>query len=107
MLEINARVRPNRSATWPKMSPPAAPPSSVTEPSAPAWRLGEPQVGDHRGEREREEHHVERVERPAQRRGDERAPRGGARDAPPAECAGVVWLLRYYELAGLRHVGTP
>ena len=37
------------------------------------------------GEREREQHDVERVERPAERRGDQRASRRGVGDAPPSE----------------------
>ena len=52
-------------------------------------RLREPEVLDDRGERQREQHDVERVERPAERRRDESAPRRGVGDAPPAEQAGV------------------
>jgi len=49
----------------------------------------EPQLGDYCRERERKEHHVEGVEGPAHRGGDERAARLRRRDAPPAHQAGV------------------
>ena len=53
-------------------------------------RLREPELRDDRRERQREQHDVERVERPAHRGGDERAPRRCVGDAPPAEQTGVV-----------------
>ena len=51
--------------------------------------LREPQLGDHRRQRERKEHHVEGIERPPHRGGDKRASRLRCSHAPPAHQAGV------------------
>ena len=67
------------------MIPPAADATQRGRPEQAGGFLRQSQVGDDRREDERVEHHVERVEHPSERGGNERAARCGRAVSPPGE----------------------
>ena len=78
-----------------------------------AGRQRECRIVDERGQHDRVEHHVERIEHPAERRGDERAPRSDVRLAPPREEAGHTLrrgrdaLANLISVSSLKHFFSP